>query len=288
MNWEQERHAWPNGSTSRFVDAGGLRWHVQVAGDGPVVLLVHGTGASTHSWRAVLPELARRHRVVAADLPGQGFTRGAAPSDLSIDGIARHVARLLNALGLAADHAVGHSAGAAILARMALDGLIAPRRIVAINGAFRPFGGAAHALFAPLARLLAGNAALARFLAGRAGDPGTVRRLVEGTGSRLDAAGLAWYAKLAGDPAHVAAALGMMSRWDLHALARDLPRLAAPLTLLVGSRDRAVPPAQADWVRQRLPAAEVRVLPGLGHLAHEEDPRAVCAILRQVLAPDAA
>ena len=57
--WEVDGRDWPNRDSSRFVTAGGLRWHVQVAGTGPVVLLVHGTGAATHSG-APAPRLADR------------------------------------------------------------------------------------------------------------------------------------------------------------------------------------------------------------------------------------
>ncbi|MFZ4410973.1 MAG: alpha/beta fold hydrolase, partial [Paracraurococcus sp.] len=79
---------WPNRPTSRLVAAGGLRWHVQVAGTGPVLLLVHGTGAATHSWRDLLPLLARHFTVVAPDLPGHGFTERPRAEGLSLPGMA--------------------------------------------------------------------------------------------------------------------------------------------------------------------------------------------------------
>ena len=60
LSWDQDGHDWPNRDASRFVEAAGLTWHVQIAGQGPVLLLLHGTGASTHSWRDLLPGLAER------------------------------------------------------------------------------------------------------------------------------------------------------------------------------------------------------------------------------------
>ena len=45
--WEHDGRDWPNREHSRFVTAAGLRWHVQVAGQGPDLLLVHGTAAAT-------------------------------------------------------------------------------------------------------------------------------------------------------------------------------------------------------------------------------------------------
>ena len=91
LNWERDGRDWPNRASSRFVDAGGLRWHVQVMGEGPVVLLIHGTGASTHSFRALAPLLAPHFTVVVPDLPGHGFTD--APPSASGYSLARGGAR---------------------------------------------------------------------------------------------------------------------------------------------------------------------------------------------------
>lgn len=280
-DWERDGEGWPNRGSSRFVAAAGLRWHVQVEGSGPVLLLVHGTGAATHSWRDLLPLLAASFTVVAPDLPGHGFTATPGSAGLSLPGMAAGLAALLRALGLSPALAAGHSAGAAILARMCLDGTIAPGRLVALNGAMAPLRGAPAHLFSPLAKLVAGVPAVPRFFAWRAGDPAMVRGLLQATGSVIDPAGTAQYARLARSPGHVAGALGMMANWDLRALARDLPRLATPLTLVVGGRDRTIPPAEAERVRALVPSAELVALPRLGHLAHEEQPARVAALIRE-------
>ena len=68
--------------------------------------------------------------------------------------------------------AAGHSAGAAILVRMCLDGQIAPQGLVSLNGAMLPLGGSAGQLFSPLAKLLAGLPLLPDLFAWRARDPG--------------------------------------------------------------------------------------------------------------------
>ena len=85
--WQRDGGDWPNREASRFVRAAGLLWHVQVMGQGPVLLLLHGTGAATHSWRAMLPLLARHFTVVAPDLPGHGFTDAPATARLSLPGM---------------------------------------------------------------------------------------------------------------------------------------------------------------------------------------------------------
>jgi magnesium chelatase accessory protein len=114
-----------------------------------------------------------------------------------------------------------------------------------------------------------------RLLARRAGNRANVARLIAGTGSRLDAAGVELYAKLVSSPQHLAGALRMMGNWDLHAFARELPRLTTALTLLVGENDLTVPAHQALEVRDSGVRADIRYLPGLGHLAHEEQPAMV-------------
>jgi magnesium chelatase accessory protein len=270
--WESERSTWPNHELSRFVDAGGIRWHVQQTGSGPPFLLVHGTGASTHSWRGLLPLLGKHYSVLAADLPGHGFTEASSANGSSIQGMSESMASLLRALRFKPAYCAGHSAGAVILCRMALDRHIEPRVIISLNGAFVPLGGAAGVLFLPLAKLLARSSLLPRLLARRAGNPASVARVLEGTGSRVDAEGLDLYTRLVRNPKHLAGALVMMGNWDLRGFQHDLRRLTPPLILLAAENDRTVPPGQAHEIKERLANASVCVLPGLGHLAHEEQP----------------
>lgn len=275
LDWNVDGRDWPNRGASRFVVAGGLRWHVQVSGRGPVALLLHGTGASTHSWRELGPLLAKRFTVVAPDLPGHGFTERPAAADLSLPRIADGVRQLLAALDHRPVLGLGHSAGAAILARMCIDKALDLRALVSLNGAFLPFRGLPGAVFSPFARLLAAMPWVPHLVAWRAADRTAVHRLIRSTGSDLDAAGVDGYARLVRDPSHIAGVLGMMAAWDLVALDRDLERLNVPVALLVGGRDRTVSPVEAKVVAQRLPHAEVRRMPGYGHLMHEEAPAEV-------------
>jgi magnesium chelatase accessory protein len=275
---------WPNHAASRFVEAAGVRWHIQQAGAGPPLLLVHGTGASTHSWRDLLPLLARHYTVLAPDLPGHACTSALAPARCSLRGMSACVATLLAALGIEPEYCVGHSAGAALLCRMALDGQLRPRRIVGLNGALLPLGGAAGVLFAPIARALGSSEWVARLLARRCAERKSVERLIANTGSRLDARGVDLYAALVGEPKHVAGALAMMGNWNLHPLEEDLKRLTVPLTLIAADNDRTVSPDQAWQVKRRLPGATVVSVPGLGHLAHEEQPARIGQLLLDIFA----
>ena len=275
-DWSTDGHDWPNREASRFVAAGGLRWHVQVAGSGPALLLLHGTGASTHSFRDLLPLLARRFTVVAPDLPGHGFTtRPTDPSGLSLPGMAAGIAALLRELAVAPQVAVGHSAGAAILCRMCLDGSLAPRALVSLNGALLPLPGLRHPAFTPLVRSVVSGDWLPRLFARRMESPSEVERLLARTGSTIDARGRELYARLSRNASHTGAALAMMGHWDTRPLEAGLPQLAVPMLLLVGARDGMILPGVALRVRGLAPRSELLQIPGLGHLAHEESPQLV-------------
>ena len=282
--WERDGCDWPNRFASRFVRAAGLTWHVQKMGHGPVMLLVHGTGASTHSWAAIAPLLARRFTIIAPDLPGHGFTELPQAAGLSLPSMAGALGELLRVLDLSPEIAVGHSAGAAILARMCLDGRIAPSTVISLNGAFMPLRGLPVQLLSGVTRFLVGMPAFARLVARRAADASAVRRLLDGTGSRLGPDQVELYRRLFGTTAHVAGALGMMANWRLDGLARALGQLKPTLVLVAADNDRTIAPADAVQVRKFAPNARVVSLPGFGHLAHEEAPDLVAGLIERMVA----
>lgn len=281
LDWSVERSTWPLAETSRFVQAGGIRWHVQVMGAGPPILLIHGTGASGHSWRAVAPLLARHHTVIVPDLPGHAFTELPARHRLSLPSMSASLGSLISALALPPQVVVGHSAGAAILIRCCLDGSLAPDSMISINGALLPFRGPAGFLLPPLAKLLFLNPLSPRVFARSAKRRERVARLIAGTGSHLDEAGIDLYARLFGNSAHVSATLGMMANWDLRRFAHDLPGFKSRLLLIATDKDLAVAPVESERVGQLLPSARVTRLPDLGHLAHEEEPAMLVELIDQ-------
>lgn len=275
--WSVEGRDWPNREHSRFVNAGGLAWHVQEFGSGPKLLALHGTGAATHSFRDLAPILATDFSVLAPDLPGHGFTAMPPSSGLSLPGMARLTSDLLKQTGFDPDIAIAHSAGAAILIEMALAAMIRPKLIVAFNGALRPIRGAA--LFSPLAKLLFVNPLAPKIFAWRAFSPDATGRLLESTGSRIDPRGIELYQRLFRKSGHVAGTLGMMANWDLEGLQRRISRLGVPLVLVSAANDRSVPPADSRAVAEQVKTARVIALPDGGHIVHEEQPRRIAEIV---------
>jgi magnesium chelatase accessory protein len=279
LDWQSDGKDWPNRALSRFVEAGGQRWHVQRTGKGEAVLLLHGTGASTHSWSGLLPLLSKQFDVLAMDLPGHAFTQNLHRLDVSLSGMVRALTGLLGAEHFKPSFIIGHSAGAAIAVKLAPELAPPPRQVIALNGALKPFGGPAGLIAPLMAKALAINPFAYRALARGGRDPARVEKLIEGTGSRPGQDYLRFYGRLFGNPAHVSGTLSMMASWDVVDILPPFGRAGLVLHQITGANDRAVPPQLADDLAQRLRWATVSRLPGLGHLAHEEDPARVAAAI---------
>ena len=269
---------WPHRDASRRIDCGTNRWHVQIMGTGPVVLMLHGAGASGHSFAALMDLLAPRFTLIVPDLPGQGFTRAASTARMGLEPMARDLAQLIAAQGWDLAAIIGHSAGAAIALRLAQILPTPPRALVGINPALGHFRGLAGWLFPVMARALAQTPGVASLFARTGRQPGQVERVLASTGSALPADDVARYRRLIGDAGHVRATLAMMSQWTLDALLADLPRIDLPCLLIAGAADTAVPPDTALEASSRLPRARAHVIEGYGHLIHEEAPT-LCADL---------
>jgi magnesium chelatase accessory protein len=250
------------------------------------ILLLHGTGASTHSWRHLMPLLGEHYTVMAFDFPGHGFTSMPQASDVatlfSIPGMAAGVSELLTQMKIKPDIVVGHSAGAAVACMMTLNGHLQPKRLVSLNGALLPLDGVAGQVFSPLAKVLTKAPWVPELFAWQAARPSVLDKLLEGTGSKLDAEGTQLYQTLISNPSHAQAALYMMAHWDLHTFWERLRALQDPLTLIVGSQDWIVPPSAAYRVAETLPhlrSQDIVSLPNLGHLAHEEQAQWVADVI---------
>ena len=250
-----EARDWPNRRDQPFRAGGGLRWHVQVMGRRSAA----GAAGARHRRRDAFlarpaPLLARRFTVVAPDLPGHGFTDEPRSGGLSLPGMARALDALLEALEVKPGVAVGHSAGAAVMAKLWRSTAALRRRaLVGLNGALLPFPAACRRRSSPPSPGCCSSTP-----SRRACSPGwpptaaSVERLLRDTGSRIDARGLELYARLFRQPGHVAGALGMMANWDLKALARDLPKLRTPTLLIVGGQRQGDPAGGLRKSRQDL------------------------------------
>jgi pimeloyl-ACP methyl ester carboxylesterase len=128
----------------------GVDTNVLIGGDGPPVLLLHGPGESSLWWMRVIPKLARTHRVIVPDLPGQGESKMSKDS-LNTDLIFLWLSELISQTCPSTPILVGNILGGSIGARFAINHGEEIRELVLVNslglGKFRPAPGFAFGLF---------------------------------------------------------------------------------------------------------------------------------------------
>jgi len=274
---------WPCAEHSFFVTAAGMRWHVQRAGRGPTIVLIHGTAGATHTWQHVFPLLMPAADVIAFDLPGHGFTSGATTAQLSLEGMAQAVNELLRTLDVTPTLGVGHSAGAAVLLQLAGYHEVAPKSVIGCNSALVPINALGQILL-PVSRAVF-DAAPVRAVAAALLHSGTIARtLLRSTGTRLDPVQEARYVALLRDDVRVGAVLGMMTRWDLPALQATFPTLRMPVTLVHSRNEPWVSYDALMDVTRTLPMRSVVDVTPAGHLIPDEKPRQLVDVIMSTLA----
>lgn len=273
--------------STRSIVVDGVTWHVVVSGTGPALLLLHGTGASAHSWDpmwdAMRDSLAASHTVIAPDLPGHGRT-SALTQPATLPAMSRAVAALCAALGVAPIAIVGHSAGVAIALDMVASGLASPRAIIGFGAALVPPDRVYREWFAPVIAPIATSSLAARIGAALGAQPALSDLVLGAASSTLPAAQRDAYRALFASPSHVAGALAMMAAWDLAALLDRLATASLPPTTLVhGTRDAFVPLVALRATVASLPAVTIVPWEGAGHLLHEERPDDAVRVVTEAL-----
>lgn len=284
MHWGRDLKDWPHAAASRRLAGPVHRWHVQIMGQGPDLLLLHGAGGSTHSWRHQMAQLAKSWRVIALDLPGHGFTTLGLRNRSGLEAMAQDVAALCLSQSWQPCALVGHSAGTAVALRMTQTGAaFEGRPVIGVNAALGSFSGLAGLLFPMMAQVMAAAPFIPSLMSRRVGTDAQIARLIQATGSTLDAEGHRLYRRLASDTDHISGTLRMMAQWDLEPLRAELPHHPSRVRLFTGDRDATVPPIVSVEAADRMPHATADTLGALGHLAHEEAPDVVNPRLAQAL-----
>lgn len=266
---------WPHLSKSDFIETPPFRWHIQKMGSlGPKILLLHGTGASTHSWAPLMSQLENQAQLCAVDLPGHGYSNTPPIGQSTLNGCTRGIDLLLKNIDFMPDVIVGHSAGAAIAVSLA-QSLYPQTKVICVNAAFGQFPGIAGILFPYFAKVAAVAPFSAKILALVAQDTSRVKRLLEGTGTHLPRESLCAYSTLFRSEPHVQGTLQFMAQWDLGAFLDTLAEINTSITFLIAQRDKTVPPEISRHWANKITQARLIEIPEFGHLIQEEAPELV-------------
>src|SRR3954451_13293976 len=267
----------------------GHRVAYRQAGDGPVLLLIHGITSSADTWREVMPILAENHLVIAPDLVGHG--RSAKPrGDYSLGAYASGIRDLLLALGHDRATVVGHSLGGGVAMQFSYQFPERTERLALISSG--GLGEEVHALLR--AATLPGSEIVLPLLASRplldAGE--WVGRTLGRLGLRVgpDVAEMArGYASLADRAARAAfihTLRGIIDAGGQRVSARDRLYLAAELPTLIvwGDRDPILPVEHGREAQGLIPGSRMEVIPDAGHFPMLDDPYRFARLLRGFIA----
>lgn len=262
-----------------FVPVGDLNFHVAEAGEGEPLLLLHGWPQHWYAWRLVIPRLAERHRVLAMDLRGFGWT-DIAWQGFEKENLADDVARLVEALELDRVTLVGHDWGAWIGYLLALrrPGLL--ERLVALSVP-PPFARPRAALLARLPRLryqltLASPAAI-KLLSRPEYVSGTIKRWSRNR-DNLGKDVRRLYARDLRASTRARATMLMYRTFLTRELGPVLAgryrdqRLQVPTLVLHGDRSPTLPPVFFQGHERFAEQMRIEAIPGAGHFLPEESP----------------
>jgi pimeloyl-ACP methyl ester carboxylesterase len=281
---EEDRAAWTRGETTvAYMNLNGARLHWRESGEGAPVIALHGSASTGAQWRSLTGCLEGRWRVITPDLPGYGLSEAAPGRGLGLAADAAQIAALAARLGQPV-HLVGHSYGGAVALKLAR---VAPRLVRSLTliepAAFhllRDTGPADRALMGEVeavAQRIAAHADIGRadaairsfvdFWNGEGAWTRTSPRLQAALVGGLDAV-LANFAAIA---------------WERDRLA-DIPGIGLPVLAVMGLDSRPVTMRLTEILAETLPRAELRMIPGAGHMAPLTDPHLVDPMIAAHLA----
>jgi len=252
-----------------------------VFGEGPPVVLVHGTPSRSSLWRGVVGRLAGRHAVYVHDLVGFGESQRYEGQDVSIAEQGRVLAELVEVWGLEEPAVAGHDIGGGIVLRAHLLEGVPFRRISLLDAVvLTPWG-------TPALGHVKEHLGAYRTMPTGVFEAYVAARLRETTNRPMDEGAFETYLSQWRGPEGQAAYL----RKDAALLERDtaeverlLGSVRAPVEVVWGGEDEWLDPSQAEALVSKIPGSRLRLLPGAGHFVMEDAPEMVAGILAEFFA----
>lgn len=275
-----------NGASQYLQLSDGVRMHYRVHGPdtAPVLVLVHGFGASVHTWEPWVERLQTQYRIISVDLPGHGLTRTPRGYSFSASSNAQLIDDLVDRLGVRRFTIVGHSMGGAVAVRYALR---APQKldaVVLVAAAAWPRERPSDR--APLVFQLLRNPigrAILRYVNPR---PFAERGLISAYRDRemVSDEVVDRYVDLARAPGRRALLTsGRNNAGDAPLRPEMFAGIGVPVLVIHGEDDRIIPVEDSRALAAAMPSARLVTYPDTGHMPMEETPDRSAADLRDFL-----
>lgn len=278
-----EKYGGPNPTFAEGPGGMKVRWRDEGCRDCPVILLVHGSNASLHTWTPLIERLGAEHRLISYDQPGHGLTGPHPRDDYSAAGMFEALEAVAAAAGVEQFSIAGNSMGGWVAWRYALAHPDRVEGLILVDAAGAPAAEGAKRPPLNLGFQLARNP-LTRPLLEHVTPRGVIRKsLLQTTAvdSIVTEEMVDLYWELLRFPGNRrATALRMRTNREPEFVER-LNEITAPTLVLWGAEDALTPASGADFFAERIKGAQKVVLDGVGHIPMEEAPDATANAIRR-------
>jgi pimeloyl-ACP methyl ester carboxylesterase len=266
----------------------GHRVSYRTAGQGPVVLLVHGITGNSEQWGEVMPALAEHFTVVAPDLLGHG--RSAKPrGDYSLGAYAVGIRDLLIALGHRRATVVGHSLGGGVAMQFSYEYPVFCERLVLVSsgGLGREVHPLLRAATLPGSELVLPVIASARLQGAGLGVAQVLNRLGFQAGSDLAemARGYSSLSEAGARQAFIHSLRAVIDPLGQRVSARDRLYLSVmvPSLIIWGANDPLIPAHHAEVAHEAMPGSRLEIFDEAGHFPQLEEPVRFARVIREFM-----
>ena len=261
---------WPYYEYSKFLETDNFVWHYQLIGKpgNPILLFIHGAGASSHSWASLIPKL-QEFQILAVDLPGHRFSKikkGIRPQH---DIIVKDLVVLFDSIKIKPNVFVGHSIGAVIVLSLSNIYKGPLSSIVLINGALERFEGPAATIFPLMAKVFYASPLTKYWIRLFNSAETSLRKFLSISGSNLTSKNIDYYLQLMTDEDHVTGTLAFISSWSIGNIEKKLEKINVPTLFLAGMSDGIVNYKTSVRANKKAFNARIKLFENEGHLIHE-------------------
>lgn len=258
---------------SRFINIQGMPLHLRVEGntaDSIPLLLLHGTGASLHTWDGWVEEMKTTKRIIRIDLPAFGLTGPTLNGAYTMDMFRSVVIQVLDSLGINRVDIAGNSLGGYIAWYTALHHPGRVRKLVLLDAVGYPMKNSSKPIAFQLAAIPGINA-IFRFITPRFIVRNSILNLYADK-TKVNEALVDRYFELSLRPGNRQAFLDRSRSFAFDSSYTQIPRITQPTLILWGKQDFFVPESVAHQFHRDLPHDTLIILPNNGHMPMEESP----------------